>query len=220
MALFENISYGNNTAVGYHAGDNYTFANGTFLGANAYPTANSITNCMALGFDAHVGISNKVRIGNASVTVIEGQVDWSFPSDRRFKSSVRDEVKGLEFILKLQPVVYTFDTRKYTEFLIQNMPESMRQEYLNACDFSESSAIRHSGFVAQEVAEAAAASGYDFDGVHVPATDMDNYSISHGQFVVPLVKAIQEQQAMIEEQQRSIEELKEELRLLKGSKQW
>jgi hypothetical protein len=64
-----------------------------------------------------------------------------------------------------------------------------------------------SGFIAQDVLKAAKAVGYDFDGVNKPQHDKDNYSIAYSQFVVPLVKAVQEQQAMIESLLKRIEQL-------------
>jgi lysophospholipase L1-like esterase len=40
---------------------------------------------------------------------------------------------------------------------------------------------------------------YDFSGVTVPKNDHDLYTLSYEQFVVPLVKAVQEQQTEIEQ---------------------
>ncbi|MEK6615392.1 MAG: T9SS type A sorting domain-containing protein, partial [Bacteroidota bacterium] len=49
------------------------------------------------------------------------------------------------------------------------------------------------GFIVQEVEKAAADCGYAFDGIHIPSdTSNGNYSVSYAQFVVPLVKAVQE----------------------------
>ncbi len=57
--------------------------------------------------------------------------------------------------------------------------------------------------------KAAKETGYDFNGVHIPQNEYDNYSIAYSQFVVPLVKAVQEQQTIIEKQQQQIDELKQ-----------
>ena len=210
-ALYNNSSGGYNTAVGHGAlfgADDYYL---TGLGHNANVSSADIYNSSVIGDAAIVNANAKIRIGDASMTVIEGQVEWSWPSDGRFKQNVSEDVRGLAFIRLLRPIVYNFDTRKYTEFLTRNMPDSLRTEYLSAKDFSASTAVRHSGFVAQEVVEAAAACGYNFSGVHVPVNDQDNYSIAYGQFVVPLVKAVQEQQAMIEEQRSMIEALQKKV---------
>ena len=79
--------------------------------------------------------------------------------------------------------------------------------------------IVYTGFVAQEVEAAARAIGYDFSGVDAPQNPDGHYGLRYAEFVVPLVKAIQEQQAMIEEQQRSIEALQEEVKRLKEEEQ-
>ncbi len=207
QSLYNNTSGHRNTAIGKWAGNWNQSGNGnTCLGYDADVSSGALTNATALGNGTTVNTSNKIRIGNASVTVIEGQVDWSYPSDGRFKQNVTEDVQGLAFIRLLRPVIYNFNTRKYTEFLMKNMPDSLRNERMDAQDFTTSTAIRHSGFVAQEVVKAAADCGYDFNGVHVPVDDNDNYSIAYGQFVVPLVKGMQEQQEMIEKQQAMIEE--------------
>ena len=73
---------------------------------------------------------------------------------------------------------------------------------------SRTSSIRQSGFVAQEVEQAMKESGYDFNGLHKPADENDNYGLAYGLFTVPLVKAVQEQQKMIEELKKEINELK------------
>ena len=54
------------------------------------------------------------------------------------------------------------------------------------------------------------ATGYDFNGLHKPESSTDNYSLAYSEFVVPLVKAVQEQQTMINEQKKTIDELKKQ----------
>ena len=58
--------------------------------------------------------------------------------------------------------------------------------------------IKFSGFLAQEVESAALESNFDFSGVRTPENNSTPYSLSYAEFVVPLVKAVQEQQDMIE----------------------
>jgi hypothetical protein len=74
--------------------------------------------------------------------------------------------------------------------------------------YNEAAAIRRTGFIAQEVEKAANTSGYDFSGIIKPKTEQDHYSLSYESFVVPLVKAMQEQQQIIKTQQQIVEELK------------
>ena len=52
----------------------------TGLGHGADAPA-GVTNSTVIGDAALVNASSKVRIGDGSMTVIEGQVAWSFPSD-------------------------------------------------------------------------------------------------------------------------------------------
>ena len=47
--------------------------------------------------------------------------------------------------------------------------------------------------------QAAKQAGYDFSGVDAPKNDKDLYGLRYAEFVVPLVKAVQEQQQQIEE---------------------
>ena len=47
---------------------------------------------------------------------------------------------------------------------------------------------RRTGFIAQEVEQAATASGFNFHAIHKPENDNDHYGLSYSQFVVPLVK--------------------------------
>jgi hypothetical protein len=66
---------------------------------------------------------------------------------------------------------------------------------------------KQEGFIAQEVEAAAKKVGFDFDGVSTPQNETDLYGIRYAEFVVPLVKAMQEQQAIIEQLKERIEAL-------------
>ena len=214
-ALDINSSGTNNAALGRDAlAANVSGSCNTAVGAGANVDIGGRNYATAIGCNAIVNTSNKVRIGDATIAVIEGQVAYTYPSDGRFKTNInQNDVVGLAFIQKLRPVVYNFDTRRFTQFLTKNMPDSLAAHYL-ADDFGPSTAIRQSGFIAQEVEQAAKEVGCDFNGVHVPADENDNYSLAYAQFVVPLVKGMQEQQAMIEAQQAQISELQALVRTL------
>lgn len=51
--------------------------------------------------------------------------------------------------------------------------------------YNAASAIRRTGFIAQEVETAALQTGYDFSGIIKPVTSADHYSLSYESFVVP-----------------------------------
>jgi TolA-binding protein len=72
-----------------------------------------------------------------------------------------------------------------------------------------------SGFIAQEVEAAALSIGYDFHGVDKPQNDTSHYGLRYADFVVPLVKAVQEQQKQIENYELRIENLESEIEKLK-----
>jgi hypothetical protein len=78
--------------------------------------------------------------------------------------------------------------------------------------------IEFSGFIAQEVEQAAQETNYNFSGVHKPKNDKDLYGLTYAEFVVPLVKAVQEQQAIIEQQNKKIENLEKKLEKLMQNK--
>ena len=210
------------TVVGSQAGifnaDRYSHnpVNNTYVGAYADQTGpDYYANATAIGYNAIVDASNKVRIGDANVTVVESAAGSWTVSDGRFKNNITEDVKGLEFIKRLRPVSYNFDVNRFDEFLMQHFPDSIkakrrlavntkRRLAVNTEITTKLSDIRQSGFVAQDVAEAARQSGYHFNGVHAPETPTDNWSLSYEKMVVPLVKALQEQQAIIEEQNKKI----------------
>ena len=56
--------------------------------------------------------------------------------------------------------------------------------------------------------------GVDFSGVVRPQSDNDFYSIRYSEFVVPLIKAVQEQQTEIETLKSEKEVLEERMRVL------
>lgn len=185
------------------------YTNCTFVGYGADATASGNSNSMALGYNALVAGGSSIQIGNGSIGTITTQVDLTVTSDKRFKYNITEnDVKGLEFIKRLRPVVYNFDSRKYEEFVTKNIPDSVRQRYLSD-DFKPSSSIRRSGFIAQEVELAAKESGYNFSGVHIPANDNEVYGLAYASFVVPLVKAAQEEDAVITAQANTIKTLNE-----------
>ena len=78
----------------------------TALGIGANVGAGNLTNATAIGAGAVVDASNKVRIGNSSVTVIEGQVAYTFSSDRNRKENFQP-VDGEEVLRKIRQFNFT-----------------------------------------------------------------------------------------------------------------
>ncbi|MEP7170630.1 MAG: tail fiber domain-containing protein, partial [Bacteroidota bacterium] len=195
QALFNGTNGSDNVAIGFKANYTGNGAQNTNVGAYSEPiNAFPIFNATSIGYNAKVNNNNKIRLGDANVTVIEGQVAFSFPSDARFKYNVKSDIPGLDFITQLKPVSYNFDTKKFEEHLMQNMPDSIKEERMKGRDFTESSKIVHSGFLAQDIEKICKQLGYDFDGLHIPdaSNKTDNYSVAYSQFIMPLVKSVQE----------------------------
>lgn len=237
-ALYNNVRGGYNVAVGHLALNTNVGSSpccdgwlNSALGYLSDVNNANLTNATALGQGAVVNASNRVFLGDANVAINDV---WSYGtyntvSDGRFKTNIsEDDVKGLEFIKLLRPVVYNFDAKKATEFTCKSMPDSIRKLHTDV-NFENATAIRQSGFIAQEVEKAAKTSGYNFDGVSIPK-DKENgmYSLAYAEFVVPLVKAVQEQQKIIEKQnvdhlaqmqdmQKQLEEQKQIIHELKRS---
>jgi len=219
-----------NTGTGAYAlytnqNGNYNSAHGTFalryinggdyntaIGYTAGPTSANFDNTTAVGNGAVPTASNEIVIGNGSVNSIGGYADWSNLSDARFKNNVQENVKGLDFVLKLRPVTYTLDVHKIYEHTNPYDSTDWESKYSRESDIQ-------TGFIAQEVEQAARETGFTFSGIDAPQGENDHYALRYGTFVVPLVKAVQEQQAQIEELKKQNEELQALVRQLMSNPQ-
>ena len=161
-------SGGNNTFVGYNTGStNSTGSNNTFLGYQANVSSGALSNATAIGNGATVNASNKIRLGNASVTLVETYGSFVTISDRRLKTNITNNNIGLDFIKAVRPVNYELKSQKgvvYDGFVAQEIDSIMRK--LNIKTFS---------------------------GLSKPAdTEGGYYTVSYATFVVPLVNAVKE----------------------------
>jgi hypothetical protein len=107
------------------------------------------------------------------------------------KNKIKEDVVGLDFILRLRPVTYhrSIDAAR----VITGNAET--PDYPEKYDVEK---IKESGFLAQEVEQAANAAGYNFSGITIPKNSYELYTLSYEQFVVPLVKAVQELNVRLE----------------------
>ncbi len=139
-----------------------------------------------------------MRIGDSNVTSIGGQVSWTSLSDGRFKREIKNDVAGLDFINQLNPVSYTLDKKALNNFL--RIPDSLQRDNAE----SRKKPQRQIGFVAQEVEDLVKKSGYVFSGVEAPQNENDPYTIRYAEFVVPLVKAVQELSSQVADLQQQL----------------
>jgi len=179
-----------NTLVGNFSGENSGSGNyNTTLGFEADMANGNLNNSMALGSGAVVSSNNTVVIGNASITSIGGQVGWSTLSDRRLKNHIQENRLGLEFINRLKTVSYTYKDKGQK-------------------------GIRYSGLIAQEVESIIDNMGIEFSGVVRPTNKQSYYSLRYSEFVIPLIKAVQEQSVEIKQLTDRISDLENSLRLI------
>jgi trimeric autotransporter adhesin len=236
-ALYHNTLGNNNTAIGnvalYNISGNYNTAVGaeTFLnntagdynvavGYNAgYYCSTTGNNQISIGISTGYPASNTAIVGNNSLTWIGGQVGWSALSDGRIKENIQEDVLGLSFIKLLRPVTYKLNIHKQQE-LMDKMLESNNATKKDSAFYAHKKEVKkdwqgkydiekitQTGFVAQEVEAAAKKLNYNFSGVTKPPVENGLYSLRYSDFIMPLVKSVQEQQQQIEMLQKQNEEL-------------
>ncbi len=175
----------------------------TAVGYNTGPNAANLSNTTTLGIDASATATDQVRIGNVFVNSIGGYVNWSNISDGRFKENLSENVPGLSFITLLRPVTYRLNRNAINAYT--GVDAAYKGEAMSGIT---------SGFIAQEVEITAQQLGYDFSGVDAPKNEKDIYALRYADFVVPLVKAVQELNNIVNIQQNEIRELKEKIQKL------
>src|SRR5713101_7631265 len=101
-ALSHNTIGSWNTASGVGAlYSNGTGSNNTAIGYLADVATEDLTNATAIGSGAIVNANNKIRLGDTAVTVIEGQVPYTYTSDRNKKENFQ-RVDADEVLTKLR----------------------------------------------------------------------------------------------------------------------
>lgn len=181
----------NNTAVGVSAGSQIT--SGSNL--NAFGKDAALTG--SPGGAATTG-SNAIYLGDENITAIYAAVSSISTSDERDKTDFTGLNLGLDFVKALAPVTYKWDKRskygdKYAEDYDLNaqVPDGTHKE-----DWLDI------GFKAQEVIALEEAAGYKIsDKTNLVSSFTDDetqYGLKYDRFVPILVKAIQDQDAIIQ----------------------
>jgi hypothetical protein len=221
QTLYNTRSSQFNTAIGYRAG--YYYDNGynnVFVGANTDVNGPGYYNVIAIGQSTVCTQSSQVTMGNSATGSYRAYANWSNISDGRYKKNVKDDVPGLSFINKLRPVTYNLDAAALNNFLTGRKPGEKEGE-MQAKTFmdkalKEKQTIVESGFIAQDVEKAAKEVGYNFSGVDAAKNDKDVYGLRYAEFVVPLVKAVQELSKKNDALQTANEAIKSENETLKA----
>jgi hypothetical protein len=158
------------------------------------------TNSTALGNGATITASNQVRIGSVGSvygydpTSIGGVVGWTTLSDGRVKKNIKQNVPGLAFIDKLQPITYNLDLDAADKIIQRPQIKDKDgktvlplQSDINALKAQQ--AAVHTGFVAQDVEKAAKSINYDFSGVDPAKNDKDLYGLRYAEFCSSIGKS-------------------------------
>jgi hypothetical protein len=217
LSLETNTTGTRNTGSGVSAGANVTTGSrNTFIGYHADCSSGSLSNSTALGNSAVVTASNSVRIGNDAVTSIGGSVDWTVISDARINKNIQSNVPGLAFINKLKPVTSNLDLDAVNKIIQPPAIKSkdgktIQPENEDLSSRKQKEQIIYTGFIAQDVEKAAKELNYDFSGVDAAKNDKDLYGLRYAEFVVPLVKAVQELSQQNEELRARLDKLEKML---------
>ncbi len=213
-ALYWNTTGNNNTGIGNSVLMALTSgSNNTAIGCNASPASligPTITNWNAIGYNCGgtYSTSNSVELGNSSIATIRAQVTGiTAYSDARVKDNVKANVKGLDFINRLRPVTYNLNIHRENDIIYKNKKQG-DADFAGKYDIEK---LTQTGFIAQEVEKAAIESGYDFTGVEKPNTPDGLYSVRYTDFIMPIVKSVQELSATNEQLKKQNEELQTQI---------
>jgi hypothetical protein len=179
-----------NTLIGSNAGTNITTGSQiTAIGRLAKPSAAGTNREIILGYNLTGQGSAYVTIGADNGKIYNSftaNATWTQTSDGRMKKNIQDDTLGLSFINRLRPVKFNWKG--------SNELETTNPYYADE-NKRDTTTVIH-GLIAQEVKAALDAEGVDtFAGWDVGPDGIQ--AISREMFISPLIKAIQEQQALI-----------------------
>ena len=187
------------------AGD-VTGNNNSALGIASGQQLTSGSNNLLLGHDAGISgspggqidtESNTIVLGDENISSFNCQVALTVASDERDKTDFVDLDLGLEFVKALEPVTYYWDRRSSYgdkeaedyDLTAQTPDGTHKEDWMDV------------GFKAQSVQALEEAAGYsvgDKSNLTVSlSSDGNQYGLKYEKFVPILVKAIQEQDAII-----------------------
>jgi endosialidase-like protein len=184
-ALESNTSGETNTAVGHHALLSNTIGSeNTAIGVAADVSSGSLNNATAIGGGAIVDASNKIRLGNTAVTVIEGNVAYTFTSDKNRKEN-------------FQPL-----NAEATLTKLASLPVSS-WNYIG----QDGKQFRHYGPVAQDFFGA-----FGHDGVGTVGTDITINSGDMDGILIVAVQALEKRTAELTQEKERLTETVEALK--------
>lgn len=183
-----------NTAVGAYSGNTPLTTGGTntFIGNNAQASSATISNGMAIGYNAAAS-TNIIQLGNASVNILYSYGTYSSTSDRRHKTGIRPlpEDLGGTFINRLEPVSYRFNHGDETlrfGFIAQDLEQALPKKLQSVIETSKPG-----------------------QGLALLQRDNDakrTYRLTYSELLASIVKSVQEQQQTLDQIDRDITDQK------------
>ena len=184
---------GTNAFFRWNSGDMQIKNEGSFkMGFYTYNVTDAALNQnMVIDTDGNVGIgaSSPSEALEVNGNILASGTITPNGSDRKLKTNIRTLSSGLDVISNLIPVTYDFIQNTDKKFPIYNQV----------------------GFVAQDVQDALSGKSY-INGIVIETKDY--LALDYDKFSPIIVKAIQEQQAIIESQATEIETLKSQIQLI------
>jgi hypothetical protein len=185
-----------NTCIGKSAGDAITTGNNNIIiGQSVDPDSASQAHAIVIGV-GFTGSGNDFSFGKSSNVVtndFNADANWSRSSDERLKKNVTNQSLGLDFINNLRTVKYNWKASNELDSTDAQLAHLYKED---AADNEMDTDVVMHNFIAQEVKAALDTAGVsDFGG-----WKEDHYGVqqvSREMFVIPLVKAMQEQTAVI-----------------------
>ena len=197
-ALYIASSASHNSALGSNAGDVISTGDyNTIIGSGADPSGSNGQNQTVIGYNATGTGDNEIALGNTSITAIKAQVSsiTSYSSDERTKKDIKDyDLKGLDFIKDLQLKTYIYKNPA-------DFPDEIRSSKWNeeGVEKPADPTKTQVGLIAQEVEEALKKHGIGNVETYAPTQDSGIKTLTYGNLIFPLIKAVQELSAKVTE---------------------
>ena len=160
---------------------------GAFAGGGAVDT--DFAHVIGYGVD---GASNYTTLGRTTLDIraAHGVATWATVSDERYKKDIVDSEAGLSLINALRPRTFKYKT-------LGELPETFNAYKEGSTEVFKNTQTNH-GFIAQEVKAAIDADDSIKDGFRLWDDREDgSQEVGEAALIPVLVKAIQEQQALI-----------------------
>jgi hypothetical protein len=184
----------NNIGVGAEAGiDVTTGSSNTIIGTRSKAGSATATNRVVLGREVTGTANNRFTVGSgtniAELDLNGSDTSWSASSDERLKTNIAPSQAGLDVLLALQTVTFQWKRQRDVDPSVpghSNSEDPVHGEYGDVC----------LGFVAQQAQQAT--QQYPFLSL-VRKRENGILTTAPAALIPVLVKAIQEQQAVIDD---------------------